>query len=331
MNRDQIVQSLLHPNKVADQFFDLAMGVFHYQLAHCSVYKKHVKNLGIEIDSIQTVDDIPCLPITAFKNYKIVSSKAKPQLHFESSGTTSAVNSKHYVSDLSLYRTISELTFYQFYGPVADYCILGLLPSYLERNNSSLVYMVDHFISQSKDADSGFYLNDHNSLMDILRRKQSTKTPTILIGVSFALMDLALLYKEDLSNIILMETGGMKGKRKELPRASLHAMIKTAFNVSQVHSEYGMTELLSQGYSQGNGLFREGYTMRCLSKQITDPLTKEKNGKTGVLNIIDLANIDSCSFIETQDLVKIHDDRTFEILGRIDQSDLRGCNLMLDS
>ena len=219
--------------------------------------------------------------------------------------------------------------FEAFYGAVADYCVLGLLPSYLERSGSSLIAMVDHFIQLSKHPKSGFFLYDHAALADVLRQCQKTQQPTLLIGVSFALLDFAEQYSLDLSRITIMETGGMKGRRKEITRQVLHTILQDAFQVDVIHSEYGMTELLSQGYSKGKGIFYPTPTMKVLAREITDPFAVQKNNKTGVLNIIDLANLDSCAFIATDDLGKVAVDGSFEILGRLDSSDVRGCNLMV--
>lgn len=331
MNRDQIVERLLQSDYNSSHFEEMALEVFKYQYKNSPVYSKHVSNLKIKSSDIKNMEDIPFIPITAFKKHRVISKGVKSVICFESSGTTGNMTSKHYVGDLDLYKNISTLTFNSFYGNVENYCVLGLLPSYLERSNSSLVMMVDHFISQSKDSNSGFYLEDYKALISVLKKKQKENIPTLLIGVSFALLELAEKYTADFSNVIFMETGGMKGRKKEIPRTQLHQKIIQSFNVDRVHSEYGMTELLSQAYSQGEGVFKTGYTMRCVPKQITDPLSIERQGKTAVMNIIDLANIDSCSFIETQDLVKVYPDNTFEILGRLDQSDLRGCNLMFHS
>lgn len=331
MNREQIVERLLQPDYVKTNFDLLAMEVFKYQYDRCEVYKTYVDSLGKQFTEIASVVDIPYLPISAFKHYQIKSFTEEPAVCFESSGTTTSTTSKHYIKDTLFYKKIARLTFNQFYGDLSHYCILGLLPSYLERQNSSLVMMVDHFIQTSKDPDSGFYLDDHKALIEVLKRKQEQNIPTLLIGVSFALLDLAEAYNLDLSSITFMETGGMKGRRKEIPRASLHKIISNSFNISKIHSEYGMTELLSQSYSKGDGIFNTGYAMRVIPYQITDPFCSERNNKTGVLNIIDLANLDSCAFIETQDLVRLNDDGSFEILGRLDESDLRGCNLMVES
>jgi len=330
LNREQIVERLLQPDFVKTNFNSLALDIFRYQYDRCEVYRNHVHNLGKHVSEIQNIYDIPFLPIAAFKRYQVKSFEGKPLIYFESSGTSLTTTSKHFIKDPSFYKEITSLTFNQLYGDLTQYCFLGLLPSYLERKNSSLVMMVDHFIRSSKDSDSGFYLDDYKALLKILVEKNKQKIPTVLIGVSFALLDLAEKYQEDLSSIIFMETGGMKGRRKEMPRASLHNILSKSFNISKIHSEYGMTELLSQSYSKGEGVFNTGYTMKVIPYQITDPFSIENRNKTAVLNIIDLANLDSCSFIETQDLVKIHEDDSFEILGRLDESDLRGCNLMLE-
>ncbi|MEL6304419.1 MAG: acyl transferase, partial [Bacteroidota bacterium] len=247
---------------------------------------------------------------------------------FESSGTTGSVTSKHFVTNISLYQESFRRAFRQFYGDPKDLCILALLPSYLERTGSSLVFMVDDLINSSAHPLSGFYLHDLKALQQKLMELEASQTPTLLIGVSFALLDLAEQFPTPLKHITIMETGGMKGKRKEMIREELHQELRNAFQVQHIHSEYGMTELLSQGYSKGNGIFETPPWMKVLIRDPEDPLSLQANGKSGGVNVIDLANLHSCAFIATQDLGKVHSDGSFEIIGRFDHSDIRGCNLM---
>ena len=312
-------------------FESLALRIFRYQAHYNSLYKNYLALLHIAPNSVKSIQDIPFLPISFFKT-KVVqtgSNEPKAQNYIFSSSGTSGITSKHFVKDLDFYKKNTVLGFQEFYGKVKDYCILGLLPSYLERNDSSLVTMIAHFIQLSKYPQSGFFLHNYEELADILKDCQRQKTPTLLLGVSFALLDFAEQHPLNLDGIIIMETGGMKGKRKEITRESLHKILKRAFKVKNIHSEYGMTELLSQAYSQAEGIFSPTPTMKVLCREITDPLSLQKTGKTGALNIIDLANLDSCAFIATEDLGKVYENGTFEILGRLDHSDIRGCNLMV--
>lgn len=251
------------------------------------------------------------------------------QIIFTSSGTTGAKTSQHVVTDISLYEKSFLKAFEHFYGPVSHYCILALLPAYLEREGSSLVYMVDSLITKSRHSNSGFYLNNLDDLKKQLMLLQKKGQKTLLIGVSFALLDLAETMRFPLKNTIVMETGGMKGRRREMIRSELHQILKNAFGVEQIHSEYGMTELLSQGYSKGHGIFNCPPWMKVLIRDTEDPLSIQKSGKNGGINIIDLANLNSCPFIATQDLGKVHPNGSFEVLGRFDHSDIRGCNLMV--
>jgi len=306
-----------------------ALDIFAYQAKYNPVYGEFLSILKINPKKIHTLKDIPFLPISLFKSHKIITGTAPSQITFTSSGTTGLTTSRHLVVDPEFYLAITKTGFASFYGPIEDYCVLALLPAYLERQGSSLVYMAQEFINCSKCPESGFYLDDLARLSTQLANNQAAKIPTLLIGVSFALLDLAEQFPRDLSNIIVMETGGMKGRRKEITRIELHANLKKSFNLSAVHSEYGMTELLSQAYSTGNGWFRGGPTFRVLAREITDPFSYVPSGRTGLLNIIDLANVDSCSFIATDDLGQISKDGAFRVLGRLDASDIRGCNLMV--
>ncbi|MEP0265272.1 acyl transferase [Dokdonia sp.] len=312
----------------SQEFEQKALDVFRYQFEHNTVYRSFCDLLYKHPSDIKSIEDIPFLPIDFFKSHEVISSQKETQAIFTSSGTTGSIVSKHYVKDLSIYETSFHKGFTQDYGDIKDYVILALLPSYLERNGSSLVYMVDKLIKASHHDDSGFYLDDHLALSKKLKELDASGQKVLLIGVSFALLDIIEKYTFTLKNTIIMETGGMKGKRKELIRQELHAILKEGFGVSTIHSEYGMTELLSQAYSKGNGLFTTPPWMRVLTRDTEDPLCILSSLKTGGLNIIDLANIHSCSFIATQDLGSVHTDGSFTVIGRFDDSDIRGCNLM---
>lgn len=310
------------------EFEALALEVFSYQFENNSVYQTYCKHLGKSSNNVDSLAAIPFLPIQFFKSHKVVSNTKLPQVIFESSGTTKTLTSKHYVTDLEVYQKSFIQAFELFYGPIDSYCILALLPSYLERDGSSLVYMVNDLVKQSKHPSSGFYLYDLGQLKQKLHELETSETKTLLIGVSFALLDLAKDFQMNLKHTTIMETGGMKGRRKELIRAELHQILRKGLGVENIHSEYGMTELLSQAYSKGNGVFNCPPWMKIVTRDTEDPLTLQSFGKTGGLNIIDLANINSCSFIATQDLGKCYSDGSFEVIGRFDHSDVRGCNLM---
>jgi phenylacetate-coenzyme A ligase PaaK-like adenylate-forming protein len=310
-------------------FGDLAMEVFRFQARHNALYARYLSLLGLEVSSVQAPGDIPFLPIQFFKNYTVKTGQWQEAAFFSSSGTTGASTSRHPVRDLDFYKNNTVKGFQQFYGPSAAYCVLALLPSYLERSGSSLVCMAEHFISLSTYPQSGFFLKNTGELVKVLGELQAAGIPLLLLGVSFALLDLAGQFDLDLKNTIVMETGGMKGRRRELTRDELHAELKNAFKVKAIHSEYGMTELFSQAYSKGNGQFYPAHTMQVFAREVSDPLAAQAIGKTGVLNIIDLANFDTCSFIATEDLGRVWDDGSFEVLGRLDNSDIRGCNLMV--
>ncbi len=326
-NRSTLLDKISNISK--ENFSALALEVFRYQAIHNPIYKRFVELLHIQPQNVQELKDIPFLPIQFFKTHAIQTGELQPEVIFTSSGTTGQTPSRHFVPDLSWYEKVSQIGFEQFYGNVEDYCFMALLPAYLERTGSSLIQMVDVFIKKSKYTESGFFLYDHATLIERLQTLQQRQIPTILIGVSFALLDLAEQFPTDLSQIIIMETGGMKGRRKEITRSELHSTLKKAFQTSFIHSEYGMTELLSQAYSKGNGVFYPTKTMDLFIKEITDPFALVKNGKAGLINIIDLANIDSCSFIATEDIGRKQDNGSFEILGRLDASDIRGCNLLI--
>mgnify|MGYP000297354580 CR=1 FL=1 len=338
--RDILKQQILQVE--FGNFDQLALQIFHYQATYNELYHQYLTLLRVNPNEVQTVTDIPFLPISFFKTHEVKTggsqqwavgsgqkTKGMRRAVFSSSGTTGTTTSRHFVNDLDFYLENTVLGFERFYDKVKDFCVLGLLPSYLERSGSSLIAMVDHFIQLSAQPQSGFFLYDHDALATVLMDCQKNNIPTLLIGVSFALLDFAEAHQLDLSKIIIMETGGMKGRRKEITRTELHSILQKSFNVSNIHSEYGMTELLSQGYSKGNGLFYPTPTMKLFPREITDPFAMQKNNRTGVLNIIDLANLDSCAFIATDDLGRVYEYGSFEILGRLDTSDIRGCNLMV--
>ena len=323
------MESPLLFNEINTTTFDAhVMAQFRFQYQNNTVYRTFCDHLKKTETQVKDLQDIPFLPIEFFKSKTIISNTQKSQAIFTSSGTTGSKTSAHYVTDLGLYEKSYRAAFNLFYGPVTDYCIVALLPSYLEREGSSLIYMVHDLIEKSGHPHSGFYLNDLDALQQRLLALEANGTKTILIGVSFALLDLIEKFQFQLKHTIIMETGGMKGKRKEMIRKELHAMLQKGFGVDAIHSEYGMTELLSQAYSTGQGIFRSPPWMRILIRDTEDPLTYLSQGKTGGVNVIDLANSNSCPFIATQDLGKIHDNGHFEILGRFDHSDIRGCNLM---
>lgn len=312
-----------------EAFSSLCMDVFNFQFEHNAVYRSFCDLLYRHPSDVKQIEEIPFLPIQFFKSHQVLSSNATIQTTFSSSGTVGAITSKHHVTNLSLYEQSFRKGFERAYGNISDYAILALLPNYLEREGSSLIYMVKDMISQSKHPKSGFYLNDFNALQEQLIALDAEGTKTLLIGVSFALLDLIETHQFQLQNTIVMETGGMKGRRKELVREELHTKLKQGFGVSHIHSEYGMTELLSQAYSKGNGTFECPPWMRILTRDPEDALTLQQYGKTGGINVIDLANINSCSFIATQDLGCVYSDNSFEVIGRFDSSDIRGCNLMV--
>lgn len=311
------------------QFNKAALKVFRHQFQENTAYREFCNHLQVDPAQVTSVEALPFLPIEFFKSRNIVSSTATPQITFTSSGTTGQSTSRHLVTDLSVYEESFSLGFSGFYGNVENYVVLALLPSYLEREGSSLVYMVNDMIKNSNSPESGFYLHDLDALAAKLDRLDKEGENVLLIGVTYALLDLIEKRKFNLRNTIIMETGGMKGRRKEMIREELHNVLRSGFGVSSIHSEYGMTELLSQAYSLGNGRFESPNWMRILIRDTEDPMQYISNGKTGGVNVIDLANYNSCSFIATQDLGKAFSDKSFEILGRFDNSDIRGCNLMV--
>nr|WP_321227214.1 acyl transferase [uncultured Psychroserpens sp.] len=311
------------------EFNSLALQVFKFQFENNPVYRSFCDLLYKHPSDVKRIEEIPFLPIQFFKSHQVLSTNDSIQDTFSSSGTTGSITSKHYVTDLNIYEQSFRKGFQDFYGNINDYTILALLPNYLERKGSSLIYMVNDMINQSQHPESGFYLDNITELKEKLIALDQQGKKIMLIGVSFALLDLVELHQFNLKNTIVMETGGMKGRRKEMVREELHAVLKSGFGVSKIHSEYGMTELLSQAYSLGDGIFKYPNWMRILTRDPEDALTIHNTQKTGGINVIDLANINSCSFIATQDLGRVHDDATFEIIGRFDSSDIRGCNLMV--
>jgi len=319
----------------ADNFEQVALQVFRYQYQHNNIYAAYCNAIGCKANAVQSIEAIPFLPIQFFKSHAIKSYQSNQQFVFESSGTTGSINSKHFVKDLSWYEQSFTKTFAQFYGAVSDYCILGLLPSYLEKGNSSLVYMVDHLIKNSQHPSSGFYLYDHDKLANQLEQNKQNQQPTILIGVSYALLDFAENNPCQLRHTIVMETGGMKGRREEMTKAALHKQLIQQLGIPEVHSEYGMTELMSQAYSKRDGIFKSPNWMKVILRSEDNPLEilkldfNSQSSYNGAINIIDLANIDTCAFIATEDWGSTHADGTFEILGRLENSDIRGCGLMI--
>ena len=311
------------------QFTEAALAIFKHQAVYCQPYADFISNLNIDPAAINEVDKIPYLPISFFKTHKVVSNREPEEITFSSSGTTGMVQSRHYVTDLKMYDDSFNLAFEQFYGKVENTCLLALLPSYLERDGSSLIYMVDALLQQSKHPDSGYFLHNHQDLYNKLTALKEAKQQTILIGVTYALLDFLEFYQLDFPELIVMETGGMKGKRKEMVREELHDTLKTGFGIDAIHSEYGMTELLSQAYSYGHGVFDCPPWMKIVLRDTNDPLTLLNSSQTGGINVIDLANINSCSFIATQDLGRLLTGGSFEVLGRFDNADIRGCNLLV--
>jgi phenylacetate-coenzyme A ligase PaaK-like adenylate-forming protein len=317
--------------KDQDDFREAALEIFRIQSAGNLVYGDFIKNLRINPGLIKSCEEIPFLPVEFFKSQRIITGNLPHEKIFESSGTTGRDSARHYVVDTEIYEKSFLNAFRFFYGDPAEYMMAALLPSYTERENSSLVYMMDDLIRRSPHSASGFYKDDSVSLIKAISSARARKQKVLLLGVSFALLDLAEKYSPDLNDVIVMETGGMKGRRKEITRTELHTILKKAFNVKAIHSEYGMTELLSQAYSKGEGIFNCPPWMKIFIRDPQDPLALiTEPGITGGINIIDLANIHSCSFISTGDLGKLHTDGSFEVLGRIDNSDIRGCNLLIE-
>ncbi len=313
-----------------EEFNKIALKTFLHQYENNAVYKTFIDMIGRDIHQISHYSQIPFLPIEFFKTHKIISGIASIQASFCSSGTTGQTRSFHHVTDLSVYEKSAMISFENFYGNISDHTFLALLPSYAERQDSSLVWMTNHFINHSHfKSDCGFYLDNHAELLSKLKILSRDKTrKVLLLGVSFALLDLSEKIDFPLNNVVVMETGGMKGRRREMIREELHEILTGKFQVASIHSEYGMTELLSQAYSQGKGIFNCPPWMKILIREINDPFTLSQTGQSGGINIIDLANINSCSFIATQDIGRCFDNGQFEVNGRFDSSEIRGCNLM---
>jgi len=309
-------------------FTQKALKIFRFQAENNRIYRQFIDLLKVDVNKVQSLQEIPFLPIEFFKSHQVVSSGEPFDTVFMSSGTTGMQRSRHFVKDLTLYEQSFRKAFKHFYGNIEDYTILALLPSYVTQGHSSLVYMTDKLIKASKKSKSGFYLND-DQLPGVLNELHQKNEKILLIGVSYALLDLVSQQQFRLKNAIVMETGGMKGRRKEMLRKELHHHLKKGFGVDNIHSEYGMTELLSQSYSKGEGIFKSPPWQKILIRDTEDPLTYLPEGRTGGINVIDLANIYSCSFIATQDLGKTTGNNQFEILGRFDHSDVRGCNLLI--
>jgi phenylacetate-coenzyme A ligase PaaK-like adenylate-forming protein len=315
----------------SQDFEETALEIFRIQAETNPVYKDFIVSLGIKREHIKYLSQIPFLPIEFFRNHKVVTGNSPAEAVFESSGTTGIRASRHYISDLSIYEESFLTGFRFFFGNPGEYFFAGLLPSYLERGNSSLIYMVERLVKASSDQSSGFFINEVEKLLAALQTVKNEKRKGILIGVSFALLDLAERYSPDLSGINVVETGGMKGRRKEITREELHSILKNKFNIQYVQSEYGMTELLSQAWSKGDGLFYCPPWMKTVIRDPGDPLSVITGfGTTGGINIIDLANLNSCSFLATGDLGKLYEDGGFKVLGRFDSSDIRGCNLLVE-
>lgn len=320
-------------------FEKLALEIFQFQYRYNKLYRAYADMLKIGADTIKLVSQIPFLPIQFFKTHAVQTTEFEPQVAFESSGTSQSATSHHFVKDIELYRQSFLKGFEMFYGSAGEWCIIALLPSYLERQNSSLVFMMDELIRRTQHERSGFYLYDHDKLHETLKQLEGDGQKTILLGVSFALLDFAERYALPLERTVIMETGGMKGRGEEIIRDKLHQLLKDRFQVESIHSEYGMTELFSQAYSNKDGVFRTPPWMKIFMRDEEDPLTLQTAGSldsatdspyaTGAINVIDLANVYSCSFIATDDAGKLYPDGSFEVLGRIDNSDIRGCSLMM--
>ena len=314
-------------------FLKESLRLFRLQSVQNPVYRDYIRLLSLDPKAITSYEQIPYMPIGFFKTHTLKCGDFDAEVVFESSGTTSSLNSKHHVKDIGSYLNNAVSIFNQFYGDVNKYCILALLPSYLERDNSSLVCMVDHFIKESGHHQSGFFLHDYDNLFSTLLKLEKERQPTILFGVTFALLDFAEQYKMKLNNTIVIETGGMKGRRREITRDELHSILINQLGVSAVHAEYGMTELLSQAYSFGNGSFKMPLQMKVLLRSLDDPFdiwtSDNDRNQTGVINVIDLSNKDSICFIATEDLGRFTADGEVEIVGRLDNSDIRGCSLLV--
>ncbi len=329
LDRAALIRSKIFDSDQAVFNDDLVLELFRLQTEFVEPYFEFIKALNIDPDSVKRIEDIPFLPIEFFKSQKVKPSFLTEEIIFKSSSTTGQGESLHYVYDLELYTESFVKGFQKFYGDISEFTIFALLPNYLERDGSSLVYMMDKMIGMSADKSSGFFLHDHSKLIQKISDAKNRKRKILLVGVTYALLDLAEQFSPDLSDIVVMETGGMKGKRRELLKEELHLILKEKFKVEHIHSEYGMTELLSQAYAKKDGIFQCPSWMRVMVRDLQDPLkTFSKKGRGGI-NVIDMANVYSCSFIATQDIGIVHDELSFEIKGRMQDSDIRGCNLLI--
>jgi len=325
---EKINSDLIFNIKTKSEFEDLAFKFFHYQIKENDIYSKYA-TLILKGQKPKKLNEIPFLPISFFKSQKIISKERQAEIIFKSSGTKGP-RSNHYIADLNLYESSFKKNFIKTYGNIESVCIIGLLPSYEENGDSSLIYMVDSLIKMSKNKNSGFYNNDLKKLKNILEENESDKTKTIVLGVTYGLLDFAKKYPISLQNTTIIETGGMKGKRKELIKKEVHQILCSAFNLKNIHSEYGMTELLSQAYSPMEGVFQTPPWMKILIRDIYDPLSVTENKSSGAINIIDLANVFSCPFIATDDAGILISENKFKLNGRITNSDIRGCNLLVE-
>ena len=307
-----------------EEFSQLALEVFRFQAQRCAPYRQYVELLGVDPTCVSRVEDIPFLPIEFFKLRDVYCGNAEPEKVFTSSSTTGQTPSRHMMQSLALYEQAFTRAFEQFYGNAEGWSIYGLLPNYLQREGSSLVYMVDRLIARC--GSGGFYLDEYEKLLSDMA---ADPKPKILLGVSYALWDLAEQYAPKLENTVVMETGGMKGYREELPKAEFHKILTSAFGVEKIHSEYGMAELTSQAYSSGDGVFNAPQWMRVLARDVNNPLKVLPQGSRGALNIIDLANLSSCAFIATQDVGRTYEDGAFMVEGRLSGAEVRGCNLLV--
>ena len=337
------MKQLTHYKDIRDELFaasgqdfeDLALRTFHFQYEQNVFYRQYCNAIGTDASAVHQLQQIPFLPIGFFKSKEIKSAAFEPEVIFESSGTTGSVNSKHFIKDTGLYEESFLKAFEIFYGDIHKYCVIGLLPSYLERQHSSLVWMVNELIKQTGHPLSGFYLYDHEKLRQVLLQNETAAQPTLLIGVTYALLDLFQQFPLQLKHTIIMETGGMKGRKEELTRSAIHEQLMKQSGLTAIHSEYGMTELLSQAYSKNAGIFNCPPWMKVMVRAGDDPfdiiLPEKINGSftSGAINVVDLANLNSCCFIATDDMGKLYPDGSFEVLGRLDNSDIRGCGLML--
>lgn len=329
-NDSNLAANLFDFNK--SPFEEKALAIFRLQATQNSVYRRYLELIGVDMQSVGKMEDIPFLPIRFFKSHEVCTGEFTPEVNFESSGTTGSQTSRHLVRDLSIYQQSFLRGFQQFYGDPSEWCIIGLLPAYLERSHSSLVYMVDHLVKLSKHPESGFYLYDHAELHKNLQSLEARGQKTLLIGVTFALLDFADAFPMQLKHTVVMETGGMKGRREEWTRSRVHTFLSERLGTPNIHSEYGMTEMLSQAYSKGNGIFYPAEALRIVLREEDDPFALTWNSSSpsrGIINLIDLANIWSCSFIATDDAGVLYPDGSFEVIGRVDNSDIRGCSLMV--